>query len=357
LFVTKRNSYFTVSGDNPSNFVLLQPSKYIGCCAHRTIANDDMGNVIFLSDRGVFISDGGKPAYISKNIESIFTNADGAPWTVNRNVLTASHAVYDAFFRRYWLWIASSDSSVPNKVLIADFNLAGEDNQPEWFVADITANCSGIVKDDTGLPFINFGTTGGYIYKIDASATNDGAGTNAAETRRGTCTASGNSTLTDGLATFNTTDDGLAGCKIYIVSGTNSGEYKIISSNTTTVITITDTWTTNPDTTSVYAIGAINAYWKSKVFTWENFKLKIINWMKIVFKTQSSSYNLSVNRYEEESSTISETQAVSMSDNYSKKFFAPNKAKRHQIEFKIYDADRPFMITDVELNVDERNDR
>lgn len=67
-----------------------------------------------------------------------------------------------------------------------------------------------------------------------------------------TATSGANSTLTDSAADYGTS--GWTGGAITIISGTGAGQARLITSHTATVITITGTWGTNPDSTSVYAL-------------------------------------------------------------------------------------------------------
>jgi hypothetical protein len=68
----------------------------------------------------------------------------------------------------------------------------------------------------------------------------------------GTATAGTSTTLTDSGATW-TIDDHI-GDWLHITAGTNSGEYRIISDNTATVITVASAFTSPIDATSVYEI-------------------------------------------------------------------------------------------------------
>ena len=68
----------------------------------------------------------------------------------------------------------------------------------------------------------------------------------------GTATAGGSNTLTDSGASW--TVDEWEDKQLRIVSGTGAGQTRFIDSNTSTVLTVTTNWTTNPDATSVYII-------------------------------------------------------------------------------------------------------
>ncbi len=68
----------------------------------------------------------------------------------------------------------------------------------------------------------------------------------------GTATGGGSDTLEDTSRSWATDD--LAGMEIAIYEGTGYGQYRTIDSNTSDTITVTVTWTTEPDSTSEYVI-------------------------------------------------------------------------------------------------------
>lgn len=68
----------------------------------------------------------------------------------------------------------------------------------------------------------------------------------------GTATAGGSTTLTDSGKSWTT--NAYAGYTVWVYGGTGSGQYRVISSNTSTQLTVSVAWTTNPDATSTYRI-------------------------------------------------------------------------------------------------------
>ena len=71
----------------------------------------------------------------------------------------------------------------------------------------------------------------------------------------GTASSGTSTTLTDSSKSWAT--DAFAGGTIWIWRGTGAGQYRDISSNTATEITVSTSWATTPDSTSQYAIGGI----------------------------------------------------------------------------------------------------
>src|SRR3972149_4809346 len=68
----------------------------------------------------------------------------------------------------------------------------------------------------------------------------------------GTVTSSTSSTLTDSLKSWVTNE--WAGYTVTILVGMGAGQFRSITSNTSSALTISPDWTTNPDTTSQYRI-------------------------------------------------------------------------------------------------------
>ena len=68
----------------------------------------------------------------------------------------------------------------------------------------------------------------------------------------GTATAGAATTLTNGAKTW--TVNQWSNYQVRITGGTGIGQIRTISSNTATVLTVSASWTTNPDATSVYSI-------------------------------------------------------------------------------------------------------
>jgi len=112
--------------------------------------------------------------------------------------------------------------------------------------------------------FIFSGTGAGQIRQIVSNTGNtltwSSAGTAPDATSRyviagfdaGTATSGAASTLTDSTKSWTTNE--WANFAVRIVAGTGIGQVRTISSNTSTALTIIGTWTTNPDSTSVYQL-------------------------------------------------------------------------------------------------------
>ena len=83
-------------------------------------------------------------------------------------------------------------------------------------------------------------------------ATPSWLGTDYAAFATGTATAGGATTLTNSAKTWTTNQ--WTNYQVRIVSGTGAGQIRTIASNTGTVLTVSASWSTNPDATSAYSI-------------------------------------------------------------------------------------------------------
>ena len=79
-------------------------------------------------------------------------------------------------------------------------------------------------------------------------------------------------TLTDSLQAWDT--DVLKGGTVEITAGTGAGQTRTVDSNTSTVITVTAAWTTNPDATSVYTVRryGVHTYATRQIYNVTNWR-------------------------------------------------------------------------------------
>jgi hypothetical protein len=118
-------------------------------------------------------------------------------------------------------------------------------------------------RDDDGRLQL-FSCQGAAIFLEDVG-TNDGKP--ASGTTSGTATAGSTTSLTDSGASFYTTGEGLYErvCHIFNSSGAYKGSGRI-ASNTGTVLTFTNTLSSAVASGDTYVIGAIYAYWNTRVY-------------------------------------------------------------------------------------------
>ena len=118
------------------------------------------------------------------------------------------------------------------------------------------------------------------------------------------------------------------------------------------MITVTVAWATNPDETSVYAIGYIDAYRTGGWWDFGSLKDKWVDTIKAVFKVVSTTYSLYIKRYQNFSATQSgSTKYIDLSNaaGFHKSRFADNRACHHQFKVGLCDTDKPFELRELEL--------
>ena len=111
----------------------------------------------------------------------------------------------------------------------------------------------GLLTDSDGLQQPVVGDAFGRLWWL-LNGTQCGAQTT---TKRGIATSATSTTLTDTNASFTATGSGELGVPVWIIAGTGSGQWRWVYSNTATALTVHKAWTTTPDTTSVYQLGAM----------------------------------------------------------------------------------------------------
>ena len=117
---------------------------------------------------------------------------------------------------------------------------------------------------------------------------------------KGTCTSSGGTTLTDSGASFAAS---VIGASVYIYEGTGKGQRRTISSRTSTQLTVSSAWSTNPDTTSKYVVGAIEWNWKSSSFGLPVADQRIKREVGLKFKPTDNDQRIDVRFYYNNSET------------------------------------------------------
>jgi hypothetical protein len=209
------------------------------------------------------------------------------------------HAVWDPKRDRVLFFVCLGTDTEPKNAFV--YERLTERWSVETYQQAITS--STIMPDTAGKQRAWVGDENGYIWAIGVGLT-DGAAPSDSGTLRGTATSGTASTLVDTGASFYTTGDGLDGVPVYIHAGTGSGQWRIISSNTGTQLTVSANWTTNPDSTSQYYIGAIEAKLRSKWFAMQYPHLrKRLGRLRLYFEPQTASQWVGLTLYHDFNST------------------------------------------------------
>lgn len=174
---------------------------------------------------------------------------------INRAVLSDVPSMFfsEEGGTRWAVWaFAPADETTHTWLFLLNVDLA------EWSVIKGPAvTAMGLITDSDGIRRPVVGDCFGRLWWLfkEISSTNTSMGSQTSR-RRGIASAATSTTLTDSSNTFYTTHSGELGVPIAIIAGTGSGQERLVYSNTATVITVHKAWTTTPDTTSIYQLGA-----------------------------------------------------------------------------------------------------
>lgn len=181
-------------------------------------------------------------------------------------------------------------------------------------------------------------------------------------------TSSTSNTLTDTSASFDITNDGLAGSWVFIDNESNNGngEYHQITANTATQITIADTWTVNPITADDYYIGYIVTNWRTKQYQFDPAprESNVMSFW-VINELADSTQDLEFYTYENKSSTPSRqvNSIIDLSQKYINKIGSKLRSSWVQWEFRsfvynISDAiSRPVDITSYAIEYEREEER
>jgi len=115
----------------------------------------------------------------------------------------------------------------------------------------------------------------------------------------GTTSSSSGTTLVDSTASFGSS---VVGASVYIYEGTGKGQRRTITARTSTQLTVA-TWTTNPDTTSKYVVGAVVWSWRSTAFEIPNVDGRSKREVGLKFKPTTGDSRIDVRFYYNNSSS------------------------------------------------------
>jgi hypothetical protein len=302
LFAAKRRHVYRLLHDqDPStDGGIFEALRHRGLVNQRSVVV--IGPEAFLLDEfGAYQFDGGSAATpidfaINRLIQpSTEPSADRVNWTYREKF----HGVYDPKRDRVLFFVCLGSDTEPKNALVY------ERKRQRWSIEEyrVGITSSTVQRDSANRLRAWVGDENGCVWALGISAGIDGAPGSSLGTLRGTATSATSTTLTDSLAAFYTTGDKLIGVPVYIVSGTGAGQWRIISSNTATQLTVSAAWTTTPDATSVYRVGAIELQLRSKWFDLVAGKSKTFKKLRVYFQPDTTDYTLGVKLYYDFSST------------------------------------------------------
>lgn len=257
FFLTNSIWKATLVGGNDV-FQLAKVVDGIGCIAKNsvqtvTLLNQRQGLVFLSQDKKVHFFDGVNIVEVSELISGIMDGlrADRLQYAVSTDT-----------GEDYYLCVTTGSTATTNNLLLDyQYEIA------EWTKhVQIDANAISQVVDSSSLRKTWFGNYDSFVYETDDTTTNS-------DVDGGTGDVFGVSTanLSDGSATglqvvVTDVSHGLAatGAIVSITSGTGSGQEKVVVGWSDTGLIVESTFSTNPDSTSLYSVGAIEANYKTK---------------------------------------------------------------------------------------------
>lgn len=329
-----------LTGFGYSSFKLKPFVEGVGAVNDETIESDNDGNVIFFAGtQGVFkirtysqLQDDSSGAAISNQARVRLTRISSPSLdemfkgTDSQIVLTVSdyatsHAYYDKDNDLYFLYIGEHCFILDNAKGIWSHVPAVKMGASLYRKSPSGAG-QGVLIDTVGFFFNNWL---GYENGIESGSVT------------GTITASGNTTLTCGACTFNTTNDGLKGLWVALLGDDQEIEYRQIASNTSTQITVSTAWTVNPITSDIFYVAYIIPDFATKIYSLEKPpKRSLINKFYITNELAASTQLLYYYSFEDKSTDANNAKSYDLSTNriYENNF--PMNAHWLQMRFRAY---------------------
>jgi len=343
VFIGKENSLWMLAGTDEDSWALRLVSDEVGLAAHDSIREIEMPGggvwIAHLGWEGIYLTPPtGRPQLVTADIQDIIDAAN-----VRTNYRNASGVVKPD--EQVYLCTIPYGSATKQDLIIAVYYGEAEKVYVRTWERDALAMSS--VHNAEGAMEVWVSDQNGRLDRMfDGWA--DGADQG---TVRGTATSATSTTLTDTGATFDTQGDGLKNRKVHILSGTGEGQSRVISSNTATALTVSTAWTTTPDTTSVYAVGAIASYVTFK--RWELGDPRVNKrWRSVVldFEAQDNAVTMDVEQYLDGDTTAGATDEVTASEAW-QRVRLNSRARALRLKLKSTDVNRPFSLRSLAVDV------
>ena len=258
LYVFLTDSIYRVSlVGGADTFQISKVTDDIGCIAKNsvqsiTLTNAQNGLVFLDKDKKVYFFNG----IIAQNIGTLIeTTLDALSGT------RLQYAVSTDTNDNYILCATSGTGTTNNLCLDLEYNLG------EWSKhTNIPANAIAHVLDNNTTDQDYFGSYKSLVYQLSDTSKRDdvgsATGTVTSVSAFTTDTASGLTVLYTTAATYTT--GALVGAPIKLIGGMGSGQTNTIADNTTTGLVVTDAFTTTPNSTTTFEVGAIDSFYTTK---------------------------------------------------------------------------------------------
>ena len=215
-------------------------------------------------------------------------------------------------FDRDSYFVSVTDGSGSTHDLLLEYNT----KIGEWSKhTDINANAMAQVEESQSLIKTYFGNYNAFVYWLDNSdLKNDVDGAGGIVDSVGTTNLNTYITGAQVLIDSNLASGLYSGAIVKIVSGTAADEERVILDSTGTSLVVTTAFSTTPDSTSVYTIGAIDAEYKAKWYDLGNSNKEKAFLGMLFWAEEASSNNVDVTHAIDFGSNVgSETVSLSPS--------------------------------------------
>jgi len=216
---------------------------------------DYFENVAYLmDDSGCYVFDGTKSESISESIHDIFRKdgtGDKIDFTKSQNFFVKADRLKEKVY--FFVCFVGDTGNHPKRALV--YNIKRETFDPMEYATQITSAAS-VEKD--GQPRVLFSSENSSVYMADAGATDV-----VTSEIKGVVDSAASGSLTDSSATFTSA---CVNAFVYIYDGTGKGQKRTVIAQSSTALTVSPNWTTTPDSTSKYIVGAIPWNWKTGSF-------------------------------------------------------------------------------------------
>lgn len=315
IFTTK--SIYQLTGYGVDSFRLIPIIQGTGAISSDTIKVDTNGDVLFFSGTsGVYkLRIGQQPsdslggpivnqnnAVLTKvsgpNLDNVFRGEDSVI-SLTPSTYSSSHAYYDSDNDYYYLYI-NDKSFLFNATNSTWSYIPATHMIGSVWVKSPSAAGQGILVDNLGFFYKNWI---GFENGVESG------------TVTGNPTSSTSNTLVCSTCTFNTTNDGLKGVWVFLDNDFN--EFRQITSNTATSITVSSNWSQNPIAADKFYIGYIMSELTTKQYSFvkppdeAKTMLLFINHNK-----PSTSQLLTVESFQDKSSTPVNAFTIDLSERF-----------------------------------------
>lgn len=258
-----------------------------GCVNQRCCVLVD-ANAYLLDEQGIYAFDGDGADPVSEPIQLIFQPQAGGFYQINWAARDYFHAVHYPVQSTIRWFVALAGERFPRHALAYQYR-----TKRWWieeFMAPIAASCFGTIA---GIPQVFLGSDAGQVLAYWRGSL-DGPNA-AAGTVRGNVASATFISITDTSATF--ASSGLVGAPVAIIDGTGKGQVRRVTAVAGQTLTVDQPWQIQPDTTSMYQLGAIPWLYRSGWFRWTQDEAYNERRAEVVFATTPNPATMDLRLY------------------------------------------------------------